>query len=394
MNRYPIAKPPRWWSPKPSIAWMWLSTPLRRYQQKRKDRLLHIHVRGLEKVQEAIERRQGVLITPNHPGHSDGYLLWEALCRLRRRCYVMTTWQVFQMASWRERWHYRWHGCFSIDRDGNDRRAYDTAVRVLAETACPLVIFPEGEVYHLNERVTPFREGTAAIAHAAWKRAERPIACFPCALKYQYLEDPTAELAAVIQRVEEELEQPPRPESALAERVQGAIKAFVQMRESEYFPEVQAGPLQQRIDRLHDNTLAQVDARYGVSTAGRPSPERCKRLRQLAVERMGKLPRDDGAQEQIGRDLEDIFRCGQLYSYPADYVPERPTIERVAETIDKLEEDVLGVPSATIRRAGRAGSITFDEPVVISERGARGSGRELSETLRERVQQLLDASVR
>ena len=31
-----------------------------------------------------------------------------------------------------------------------------------------LVIFPEGEIYHCNERVTPFREGAAAIAVAAY----------------------------------------------------------------------------------------------------------------------------------------------------------------------------------------------------------------------------------
>ena len=36
--------------------------------------------------------------------------------------------------------------------------------RNLQQGPYPLVIFPEGEVYHINERITPFRRGAAAIA--------------------------------------------------------------------------------------------------------------------------------------------------------------------------------------------------------------------------------------
>jgi 1-acyl-sn-glycerol-3-phosphate acyltransferase len=418
MNRYPIAKPPRWWSPKPSVFWMRLCTPLRNYKRRREDRLRHVDVHGLEHVRAAIARGHGVLITPNHPGHSDCYLLWEALCRLRSRCYVMTTWQVFQMARPLDRWHYRLHGCFSIDRDGNDRQAFRTAVEVLADTTCPLVIFPEGEVYHLNERVMPFREGTTAIAQAAVKRSGRPVECIPCALKYRFLEDPTTELGEVLDRVERTLgERPPRGQS-LAQRVQAAVEAFVRLREREYFGQARHGPLQPRIDDLTSHVLAAVDARYGVSTEGRALPERVKRLRQLAVERMrtqeradeggwrrsvampphnelghrlGSAPATLSEDPQMQRDLEDVFRCVQLYSYPADYIPQRPTIERVAETVDKLEEDVLGAPTATFRRAVRAARITFGEPTVVTERGDREGGRALLDLLRRRVQQLLDS---
>jgi len=39
--------------------------------------------------------------------------------------------------------------------------------------------------------------------------------------------------------------------------------------------------------------------------------------------------------------MDDLFFVIQLYSYPGDYVAERPVIERIAETLDKFEEDVL-----------------------------------------------------
>ena len=42
--------------------------------------------------------------------------------------------------------------------------AFRQAVEILQSRPNPLVIFPEGEVYHLNQRITPFREGPAAMA--------------------------------------------------------------------------------------------------------------------------------------------------------------------------------------------------------------------------------------
>ena len=88
----------------------------------------------------------------------------------------------------------RWHGCFSVDREGTDMKAFRQATEVLQNSPHPLVIFPEGEVYHLNERTTPFREGAAAIALSAAKRAKRDVVCVPCAIKYEYLEDPRPNL--------------------------------------------------------------------------------------------------------------------------------------------------------------------------------------------------------
>ena len=58
-------------------------------------------------------------------------------------------------------------------------QAFRQAVAILKEKTNPLVIFPEGEVYHINERVTPFCEGPVAIALTASKKADRPVACIP-----------------------------------------------------------------------------------------------------------------------------------------------------------------------------------------------------------------------
>ena len=50
---------------------------------------------------------------------------------------------------------------------------------------------------------------------------------------------------------------------------------------------------------------------------------------------------DEKTRQRLQEELDDLFLAVQLYSYPGDYVAEEPTIERMAETLDKFEEDVL-----------------------------------------------------
>lgn len=363
--------------------------PLRRHQQIHQQRIGDVKIRGLEYVREAIEQKHGVLITPNHPGHGDSYLLWDAVERLPEPSYVMTAWQVFEMASSFERIVYRHHGAFSVNREGNDLQAYRQAVKILETTSRPLVIFPEGEVYHLNERVTPFKEGTAAMALSAAKRGNRTIMAIPCALKYRYVKDPTPELEEVMSRLEERLYWRPRNDLPLAERIYRFAGGLLELKEIEYLGSHQNGPLPDRLESLSDAILKQVEARYGIHHGDRTIPERVAELRQQAVRRQSELAPDDPQQADIDKDLDDLFGVVQLFSYPGDYVAERPTIERMAETVDKFEEDFLDMPTARIR-GEREATVTFGEPVAIASTMNKGSAKMLTRELEGRVQALLD----
>lgn len=367
---------------------MQLWRPLRRYHQLRRERVMEISVQGLDFVRRAIDQGHGVLITPNHPGHADCYLLWEALVRLRRRCYVMTAWQAFQLAKPFERMIYRQHGCFSINREGNDLQAFRQAVHVLQNTSDPLVIFPEGDVYHLNERVTPFREGTAAIVLSAIKRSGRPVTCVPCALKYEYVRDPTPELEKVMDRLEERLYWRPRPDLPLADRIYRVAEGILRLKELEHLGTSSDAPLPDRIEHLSDVILSRLEQHYGVPDQRLTIPERVKELRQRALQRRSELPVDHAGQREIDDHLDELFFVIQLFSYPGDYVSERPSLERMAETIDKFEEDFLGAPTAAVRGA-RRGSVTFGQPVVVSSAGGRDAVRDLTHNLEQRVQALL-----
>jgi hypothetical protein len=178
-----------------------------------------IEVRGLEPLRAALRAVQGVLITPNHFTYTYPSLLSTASDQLGHPFYFMTAWQVFATSGWLKRLVLRQHGCFSLDRDGTDLRPFRQAVAILQDRPAALVIFPKGEMYHVGDRGMPLSEGPASIALAAAKRAHRPIVCFPCALKYYFLADPTPQLQGVMERLERSLYWRPWTDMTLEQRL-------------------------------------------------------------------------------------------------------------------------------------------------------------------------------
>ena len=198
MERQPYKTPPKWWSPIVSPFWMRVWRPIRRMVQYKSQRIMDVEIRGLKNLKKAADQNAGVMITPNHSGHCDPILVYRAAEAINNPFYFMCAWQVFNKANHFRRLMFRTHGCFSVDREGTDMRAFRRAMEILQTKPNPLVLFPEGEVYHLNDRITPFKDGAAAIALTATKRSERPILIVPCAIKYIYTSDPTPELVELM----------------------------------------------------------------------------------------------------------------------------------------------------------------------------------------------------
>jgi hypothetical protein len=87
--------------------------------------------------------------------------------------------------------------------------------------------------------------------------------------------------------------------------------------------------------------------------------------------------------------LADVHLALQLYSYPGDYIAPNPTIERMAETIDKFEEDLGGV--ATIK-GKRTAHVSLGEPLDVKHHmtgRARTASTELTSRLEEAITGLM-----
>jgi hypothetical protein len=122
-------------------------------------------------------------------------------------------------------------------------------------------------------------------------------------------------------------------------------------------------------------------------------PERIKEIRRKIIQQRSE--QGDQASEQQHRewnaDMQDMFLATQLYSYPGDYLQEHPSWERQAETLDKLQEDVLGAsyPSSHGRKTV---SIRFGEPIAMpigKEKKASSEG--ITSELQRQIQSMLDA---
>jgi hypothetical protein len=390
MDHLPYATPPRWWSPCLAPRFVHAIAPARRMWQRRRERVRAVEVRGLGHLRGALARDQGVLITPNHAAHSDPFVMLAVGDRAGRPFYYIAAWQSFQILSLVARWMIRLHGCFSIDREGSDLRAFRRAVAILQQEAHPLVIFPEGELYHNADQVVPFREGAAAIALAAARRAPRPVVCLPAAIRYRYVEDPTPELDRLTQAMERKLRLTPRPGAPLAERLAQVAEAVVSRHERTLPGGVRPGPFPLRIAALVEAILRPLEERYGVNPADEGDvPGRVTRLRRLAIQEKESRPEADPRGRQARRDLDALLAAVRLFSYANDYLCDRPSVEHLAEIVDKFEEDLLGVVTARPRAARRV-VVLFGAPIAAGpfqeERNAAGA---LTRALEREVRGLL-----
>jgi len=394
MNRQPYQTPPQWWAPQmnPFLVRLFRRRINRTltYSQK----ITNIDVQGVEHVQRAIEEGAGILVTPNHSFHYDSYVLIEAAHRVGRPFHFMTAWQVFQMSTTYERWVLQVHGCFSINREANDLQAFKQGVEILRESEHPLAIFPEGDIYHHNDRVKPFRDGAAAIAMSAAKKGPRKIVVVPCALKALYVQDPRPELEALMTRLEEEIHWRPRQGLPLNDRLYKFAAAMLALKEIEYLGRPYGGSVVDRSNRLAVSVLERLEKKHGVApqvaTDQSMISERVKELRRVVIKAIEQEGPSTAGRERLRDDMDDLFFVIQLFSYPGDYVAERPTIERIAETLDKFEEDLFKLDCPGIRGERRV-TVRFGEPIVVpAERSGRDAVAQWTDMLETKVQELLD----
>jgi len=373
-----------------NVLWVKLFKRMRMHAREIKLKVVDVELQNIDKLSGVIKDGNGVLITPNHSSHADPLVFYKVCDEVNRPFYFMAAWQVFEKSNRFRQLNLRLHGCFSVDREGTDMRAFRQAVDVLKEKDNPMVIFPEGEIYHVNDRVTPFRDGPAAIAITAAKRADRPIVCVPCGVKYLYVDDPTEELEKIMGQLEAHILWRVRSDQPLPERIYRFAEAMLGVKELEYLEHIQTGTLVERIKKLSETILEKLEEQYGIEIdEGQTLPERVKTCRREAIVR---LESDDPDSQAEAKDyLDDVMVVAQLFSYPGEYVSSKPTIERIAETIDKFEEDILKSPSAGIR-ARRKVIVRFGDPIEVpsDKKTKKDAVHILTSKLECSVQGLLD----
>lgn len=356
-----------------------------------------VTVSGMNKVVELHRRGHSIMVTPNHADHPDPHLLMYASRPYPMAFNFMAAREGFQKGQI-TRWFLQNAGAFSVDREGADIAAIKMAMKILEEAKHPLVIFPEGEIYHHHEELDLLNEGTSTIflrASDKILKAGRESYVFPAGIRYRYDESIRDSFPARLSRIEERITWKPRPDMELVERIYRLGKGLVALKEQEHLGQTYNDDLPARLQRLSEGLVEQVEKEQEQESSGGNVPERVKRLRNIIRKRIidEEHPISDPAEARKLYDrLDRLFVAIQAYSYPGRYLSGNPSTERLAETILKLEEDILGKGQypgpcdASIAFGEPIQTRTFCEEHGLEPRKAVGA---LTEEIGKRIQGLL-----
>jgi len=335
-------------------------------------KISRFEIDGADIIRDLVAQGDGVLLAPNHSDHADSALMYEFGRGLGRPFYFMATHGIFRGIN---RYVLPRIGCFPVDREGTDKRALRKSMEILSEGSAPLVIFPEGEIYRLNDKITPLREGVAAVAGMAARKsgAGRHIWAVPVGIKYRFPHDidPLPWMQRMMGELEGRFSWREGRGMPLQDRLYRYAAGMLSLKEIEIYGEVRSGSVRSRVQAMRDDVLERIESELGTcaSTArGLTIPERVKECRRRILEALESPGTTPDKTAMLKRALDELFFVIQLYSYPGDYVMNRPTCERAAEILIKFKQDALGRDLDRARHeVFRQAKIFVGEPIDVRQ---------------------------
>lgn len=332
---------------------------------RRKFRIRTITAQGAERIAALSREGHSILVCPNHADHADPHVLLRIGRDHNLKFHFMAAREGFET----KRWHafvMQCCGAFSVDREGADIAAFKAAVNILREARFPLVVFPEGEIYHHHERLDPLNEGVATIVLRAASKSsdDRKAYLVPTAMRYVYEKSVDNTFSDRLDALEERITWKPRSKMDVVDRIYRLGGGLLALKEVEFLSQRQDGDLIERILNLRNKLVAMIEEKHLQQEGKGGIPQRVKamrsRIRTMLTDSKTKLSGDE--EGELYDDLDTLFMAVQLYSYPGQYLREEPSIHRIAETILKLEEDVLG---EAVYATPRDVQVRFGEPIEV-----------------------------
>lgn len=378
-----------------------------RFDLARRNRL-HLEPRDLD-VLRALPRGAGIILAANHADETDFKACLELSRRSGRRFLFLMNRQAFDEGYRVAGWWLQRLGAFSVERGGlHNEEAKRYAIEVVKRGREVLVIFPEGEIYYLNDLVQPFKSGAVdigmqAVVEARRTRPDWTAYLVPMALKYRYRQP----IAPILERRTWLMEQ--RLNIGIAglslQRRLARIMADL-LRRHELAHDLKPAAdrlteLGERVQEVRKAILSQAEARYAGSTGSPPAltMDRAWRLGSYLrglLAPTGSPGSED--REQARRDLASSEKVAQMAGWQPRYTEEDPSQERLAETVIKLEREVYRTKRPR-QLARRDLFLRIGEPIDLGRsipnylRDAQAFRRSLAERLRDEIQRLLEPAV-
>lgn len=384
-----IAEPYQFVPPYRSTFWLRLLQPFGHTIIRRVFGIGPVEVRGALHLRDSVARGHGILMTSNHCRHSDAFLLGLLNEQTGRPLQLMATWHLFKQGRPLAMLLRRLGG-FSVYREGSDRAALKTAIDLLTEAKRPLLVFPEGMVSRSNDYLRPFMEGVALIARgAARQRAATGgrVVVHPVAVRYWFVGDLDAALAPAIEEMETHFGWTPRRETSLRGRAFQLGEELLGRAEEKHLSARQTGPAPERITRLVGQILLPLEKEWPGGSSTDESFSRMKRLRSAILPGLIAKSVSEAETARRWRQLGDIDVAERWYRQPPTHLVSCATPEQLLETVERIEEMMLG----RARSYGRLRAlIQVGEAIEISAPpGEKITAAGLPEEIRRRIEALL-----
>ena len=375
-----------------------------------------------------------LLLAFRHPSVDDpaclAHLIWRDLPREGRR--LGRRWRPFPhfqflydrgiplWAGPRIGWLLQRLGGCSIQRGKLDTAALRTARQLLLDGPYPLAVAPEGATNGHNERLSALEPGAAQLAF--WTaddlaKTQRPEAMtvLPIGVQYRFSGNAWPAIETLLSQLERQcglVAQPapqtaPQPDPAalyprlfaLAERMLTLMETFYRESYHRDLPSTSATAsvtssasttatapgaaetanlaLAQRLRRLLETALAEVEESLAIEPRG-DLASRCRRLEQAAWDRLylaaPPTPLERGLANRLAEETaQRLWHMRLVESFVAvsgDYVKERPSQERFADTLLLLwdtQARILGQDPGTRPQLGpRTARVSLGEPMAVT----------------------------
>ena len=393
MNEILVDKPYDFVPPKHGKFWIWLVCTLNihRWWLKKTDGLEQFSCTNGDRLRESAKAGHGIILTPNHCRLSDPMAMAEVVKASGAYTYSMASWHLFHTGKF-VAWCMPRLGGFSVNRDGVDRKALDTAIDCVANTSRPLTIFPEGSITRCNDLLFPFLDGIGFIARSAAKRRAKQsptskVVVHPLAFRYRFHGDIDETSHEILDDLDSCLNADTSSQNSLLARLHTVCENTLGMKESIAFGSERSGNFYERRDRFVNEVLADCEQRYLGEIQKGDVISRIKAMRPHIVPALTRGEYDGEQEERVRKDLNNLFTAQTFSYFPTEYLDpdkSRVSVDRILETIYKLDEIITGE-----NRAVPSNEVTIDVLNAVEvrpERPPRGAPDPLIETITENLQ--------
>lgn len=318
--------------------------------------------RDLQRLR-AVPRDVGLLVASNHPAYSDPLIVFEVSRQWGRCCTWMAARELFsRMGGWMGSFLRR-TGAFSVWRGGQNHDAAAFVRHTLADCRFPIVVFPEGHTFYLNDVLLPLKPGVAAWSvDTVADHSELPVWIMPMIIKYRYQGDIRGPLDRAVLNMERTVLRGAAPVSQgefwsrLYLRLHRIADVILSRQERFHkAPPPPGADIDERVQALCATIIRRLEIRY-MGEEGRG--DFFDRSRHL----MARLKDDDDPQNQ--KDALVARFAWALSTFYAGYLSPESSPERFAETVQKLMREITHRAPITFR-ARRTAHVCVGEPIDV-----------------------------